>query len=132
MFLVFCCGKSSFFGCLKLTFFKISGSADVLDIFQWHNLLVTATLLSCNQMQTSDLNNKAARWLHAEPRLKKEIEKIKQNYHKNIKKTENLDFLCYSIKYIPWNYRPNWLLNVWYIKYYGVVSVGNLKILWNS
>ena len=76
MFLVFCCGKSSFFGCLKLIFFKISGSADVLDIFQWHNLLVKATLLSCNQMQTSDLNNKAARWLHAEPRLKIEIEKI--------------------------------------------------------
>ena len=86
MFLVFCCGKSSFFGYLKLTFFKISGSADFLDQFHWHKLLVTATLLNCNQVQASNLNNKAATWLHAEPRLKIEIEKIKLNYCENTKK----------------------------------------------
>ena len=77
VFLAFCCSKSSFFGCLKLIFFKISGSVDFLDLFHWQNLLVTATLLSCNWVQASNLNNKAATWLHAEPRLKIEIEKIK-------------------------------------------------------
>ena len=60
MFLVICWGKSFFFGYLKLRiYFKISGCADFLDVSHWHNLLVTATLLSFNQVQASNLNNKA-------------------------------------------------------------------------
>ena len=96
MFLVFSCGNSSFFGYLKLIFIKISGSADLLDLFHWQNLLVTAVLLNYSRVQAFNLNNKAATWLHAEPRLKIEIENIKKT---TVKK--NLNSLCYSIKYIP-------------------------------
>ena len=60
MFLVFSCGNSSFFGYLKLIFIKISGSADLLDLFHWQNLLVTAVLLIYSRVQASNLNNKAA------------------------------------------------------------------------
>ena len=61
MILVFCCGKYSFLGRLKLMFFKI--------------LKLTATLLICNRVQASNFNNKAATWLHE--RIKVEMEKIK-------------------------------------------------------
>ena len=77
MFLVFYCAECSFFGRLKLIFFKISGSADLLDLLHWHNLLAVAPLLSCNRVQASKLNNKAATRLHDVPRLKTEFKKIK-------------------------------------------------------
>ena len=46
MVLVFCCGKSFFFGHLQLIFFKISGCADFRDLYHCHDVPLTATLFT--------------------------------------------------------------------------------------
>ena len=60
----------SFLGRLKLIFCSIAGSALFRDRFHAQSWLVTAVLFCWILTHASNLNRRAATWLHTNPRLK--------------------------------------------------------------
>ena len=97
------------------------------DQFYWYNLLATATL-GCNRVRASNLTIRQPFDCMLNRGWNKKMKTI--NEIKKFQKSRILIFLYYSIKYILFNYRTSWLLDLWSVKYistfWKIEKIGNI------